>query len=133
MKRFLLLLLTSLLCMQCSLFKKDDPKPKPTGCHPRRQEHPGCYVNGYPWVPAGRPSMFVPNLEVDYSPRFAGGSFDLRAQRVEGDQKGFINIVMFGLYPKWALIHWVSTKVKIRKFLCMLRAMGVGTKVETNK
>ncbi len=69
------------LCISLLACKKDKEEVMPdysmTGSNTF-----AAFVNGQLWVPKGRPSTFQPNLQLIYDPNYNGGSFDIRAYRV---------------------------------------------------
>jgi hypothetical protein len=98
MKAFIIKLPLVLLCLAFLACKKDNASPieeKLPAATMNGANTFGALVNGKVWLPKGRPSTFQPNLELIYDPGYEGGSFSIRAYRVEENSNSHELIVMF--------------------------------------
>jgi hypothetical protein len=96
MKTTVLPILLILVVLAFSSCKKNDANPNevlPAATMEGKNTF-GALVNGKVWLPKGRPSLFQPNLELIYDPGYEGGSFSIRAYRVEGNSDTFEHMVI---------------------------------------
>lgn len=98
MKALIIKLPLLLLCLSLLACKKDASGPKEEQLPAATMNGAntfGAMVNGKVWLPKGRPSFFQPNLDLVYDPGYNGGSFDIRAYRVEKDSNTYEHFYIY--------------------------------------
>jgi hypothetical protein len=79
-----LIIISFIACLLLFSCKKDDVEVMPDYTQTGERTF-GAYVNGELWLPKGRPSTFIHNLNMTYDPGYHNGSLEITAYRILGD------------------------------------------------